>query len=148
MGVAPIVVVANPAAGHGKAGKVVGKVDHLLDAGRHRARDRLVDVRAGSTGSASARAATDGAPTVGCIGGDGTVGLAANGLIGTDTTLAVFPSGTADDFAHAIGLRNLATTVHALAAGNDGPDRHGEVTTSGAPPGGTWRSRAAGSTPR
>jgi diacylglycerol kinase (ATP) len=129
MGVAPIVVVANPAAGNGKAGKIVGKVDHLL--GQAGIPHEIVLSTSGPDLQERVRAAaTGGAPTVGCIGGDGTVGLAANGLIGADTTLAVFPSGTADDFAHAIGLRNLATTVHALAAGPTVRIDTGKVTTS------------------
>ena len=137
MGVAPIVVVANPAAGSGKAGKSL-EVDHLL--GQAGIRTRSSCRRPGRIyRSASARRRP--AARVGCIGGDGTVGLAANGLIGTDTTLAVFPSGTADDFAHAMGLRNLATTVHALAAGPTVRIDTGKVTTSEA----TRRTVAIGS---
>src|SRR5262249_36090114 len=108
MGGAPLVVVANPAAGNGKAGKVIGKLEHLLpEAGIPH---EIALSTAGSDLEQRVRtAAPDGAVRVGCLGGDGTVGIAANGLAGTDTTLAVFPSGTADDFAHAIGLRNLET---------------------------------------
>ncbi len=117
MGVAPLVVVANPSAGNGKAGKVIGKLEHLL------AEAAVPHEIALSTSGADLEdrvraAAAEGATRVGCLGGDGTVGLAANGLIGTDVTLAVFPSGTADDFAHAIGLRNLEAAVRACA---DGP---------------------------
>jgi diacylglycerol kinase (ATP) len=117
MGAAPLVVVANPSAGNGKAGKVIGKLEHLL------AEAAVPHEIALSTSGADLEdrvraAAAEGATRVGCLGGDGTVGLAANGLIGTDVTLAVFPSGTADDFAHAIGLRNLEAAVRACA---DGP---------------------------
>lgn len=129
MGVAPIVVVANPSAGNGKAGKVVGKVDHLL--GEAGIRHEIVLSTSGPDLQERVRAAAaGGAATVGCIGGDGTVGLAANGLIGTEVTLAVFPSGTADDFAHAIGLRNLETAVKALAGGPTVRIDTGKVTTS------------------
>ncbi len=117
MGAAPLVVVANPAAGNGKAGTVIGKLEHLLteaaipheialSSSGHDLEER---VRAAAAG---------GATRVGCLGGDGTVGLAANGLSGTEARLAVFPSGTADDFAHSIGLRNLESAVRACA---DGP---------------------------
>jgi diacylglycerol kinase (ATP) len=117
MGAVPLVVVANPAAGNGKAGKVIGTLEHLL------AEAAIPHEIALSTSGADLEdrvraAAADGATRVGCLGGDGTVGLAANGLIGTDVTLAVFPSGTADDFAHAIGLRSLEAAVRACA---DGP---------------------------
>ena len=112
-----MVIVANPTAGHGKAGKVVGKVDHLLHAAG--IEHEVVLSESGPDLEARVRrAADDGASVVGCIGGDGTVGLAANGLIGTDATLAIFPSGTADDFAASIGLKGLESAVRAITAGN------------------------------
>jgi len=114
---APMIVVANPTAGHGKAGKIVGRLDHLL----HTAGidHELVLSESGPDLEARVRrAAEGGASIVGCVGGDGTVGLAANGLIGTEATLAIFPSGTADDFAVSIGLKNLEGAVRAVADGN------------------------------
>jgi len=112
-----MVVVANPAAGNGKAGKVIGKLEHLL--AEAAIPHEIVLSTSGADLEERARAAAaDGAARVGCLGGDGTVGLAANALISTDVTLTVFPSGTADDFAHAIGLRSLEGAVRACA---DGP---------------------------
>jgi diacylglycerol kinase (ATP) len=109
-----MVVVANPSAGRGKAGKVIGRVTQTLhDAGVEH--EIVVSASGRDLEDRVRHLATSGAATVGCIGGDGTVGLAANGLIGSDTTLAVFPSGTADDFAHAIGLRHIDQTVRAVA---------------------------------
>jgi diacylglycerol kinase (ATP) len=113
---ASIVVVANPSAGHGKAGKVLGSVERLL--GTARIPHEIVVSTSGPDLEQKVReAASGGADAVGCVGGDGTVGLAANALVGTDTPLAIFPSGTADDFARAIGLRHLATTVAAVSGG-------------------------------
>jgi diacylglycerol kinase (ATP) len=111
-----MVVVVNPSAGGGRAGKVVGRVAHLLhEAGIEH---EVAVSNSGEDLEARVRAAADaGAETIGCIGGDGTVGLAANGLVGTDTALAIFPSGTADDFAHAIGLKQLETTARAVVEG-------------------------------
>ncbi|MEP6758061.1 MAG: diacylglycerol kinase family protein [Actinomycetota bacterium] len=114
MAAGSMIVVANPTAGHGKAGKVLGKVDRLLHAAGVDHEIVLSDSGA-DLESKVGRAAGDGAAVVGCVGGDGTVGLAANGLVGTDTTLAIFPSGTADDFAASIGLKNLETAVRAVA---------------------------------
>ncbi len=112
-----MVVVANPTAGHGKAGKVVGKVAQLL-----RTAGVEHEIALSESGpdleTRGRRAAVAGASGVGCIGGDGTVGLAAIGLLGTDATLAIFPSGTADDFAGSIGLKGLESAVRAVTAGN------------------------------
>ena len=41
------------------------------------------------------------------LGGDGTVSLAANGILGTGAALAALPAGTGDDFAKAIGAGKL-----------------------------------------
>ena len=90
MDAGPLVVVANPAAGNGKAGKVIGKLEHLLsEAGIPH------EISLSTSGPDLEErvrvAAGGGAARVGCLGGDGTVGLAANGLAGADATLAVFP---------------------------------------------------------
>jgi diacylglycerol kinase (ATP) len=113
---ARLVVVANPTAGHGKAGKVVGSVERLLhEAG---VPHEIVLSTSGADFEHKVRtAAADGATAIGCVGGDGTVGIAAGALVGTDTPLAIFPSGTADDFAASLGIRHFAATVAAITNG-------------------------------
>lgn len=113
---ADVVVVANPAAGRGRAGKVIGKVDRLLrEAG---VAHEIVLSESGPDLEHRAReAAGAGTRTVAALGGDGTVGLAVNGLLGTGAHLAVLPSGTADDFASSIGIRSLEGAVRAIVAG-------------------------------
>jgi diacylglycerol kinase (ATP) len=126
-----MVVVVNPAAGGGKAGKVAGRVEQLLRAAG--VDHEIVLSTSGPDLEARVRRAADeGAATVGCIGGDGTVGLAANGLVGSETTLAIFPSGTADDFAHAIGLKGLDASVRAVTAGVATRIDTGRVSTDAA----------------
>jgi diacylglycerol kinase (ATP) len=126
-----MVVVANPTAGGGKAGAVAGRVERLLRAAG--VDHEIVLSTSGPDLEARVRrAAEEGASTVGCIGGDGTVGLAANGAVGSETTLAVFPSGTADDFAHAIGLKGLDTAVRAVAEGTATRIDTGRVSTASA----------------
>jgi diacylglycerol kinase (ATP) len=113
---APVVIVANPTAGRGKAGRLIGKVDRLLhEAGV----EHSVELsESGADLRARARAAAEGgARIVAALGGDGTVNLAANGVLGTGSSLAVLPSGTADDFAAAMGVRTLERAVKAIAAG-------------------------------
>jgi diacylglycerol kinase (ATP) len=112
----PVVVVANPTAGGGKAGRLIGRVDGMLrDAGiEHRVE---LSTSAEDLTERARRAGEEGAAVVAALGGDGTVGLAANGLVGTATALAVLPSGTADDFAAGIGVASLDRSVRALAGG-------------------------------
>jgi len=109
-----VVVVANPTAGRGKSGRVIGEVTTGLHALRvpH-------EIRVSESGPDLERLAREsaegGARIVAALGGDGTASLAANGLVGTGAALAVLPSGTGDDFAKAIGAGKLRTAIELLA---------------------------------
>lgn len=109
-----IVVVANPAAGHGRAGRLIGKVTTAL----HRLR-LPHEIRVSESGPDVERLARDaaesGASIVAALGGDGTVSLAANGIFGTGAALAALPAGTGDDLAKGIGAGKLDTAVELLA---------------------------------
>ena len=117
MSPAPVVVVANPSAGHGKAGRSIGKAGERLHAAGidHEVR---VSSSAEDLEHRAREAAEEGVKVVAALGGDGSVGLAANGLLGTGAALAILPSGTADDFANSIGLKNLDAAVRAIADAN------------------------------
>ncbi|MEX0984222.1 MAG: diacylglycerol kinase family protein [Actinomycetota bacterium] len=112
----PIVVVANPTAGRGKAGRLIGKVDRLLHAAGVAHEIQLAE-SGPDLQERARRAAAGGASIVAALGGDGTASLAANGLLGTGAALAVLPSGTADDFASSIGVPTMDAAVRALAQG-------------------------------
>jgi len=109
-----LVVVANPAAGHGRAGRLIGKVTTAL----HRLRVPH-EIRVSESGPDVERlarvAAEGGARFVAALGGDGTQSLAANGILGTGAALAALPGGTGNDFAKAIGAGKLNTAVELLA---------------------------------
>jgi diacylglycerol kinase (ATP) len=108
-----VVVLANPAAGEGKAGRLIGRVHEILD-------EIGVDHEIRVSGSAEelealARAAGERGGIVAVLGGDGSVNLVVNGLSGTDATLAVLPAGTGDDFAKAIDAGKLERATRLLA---------------------------------
>jgi len=109
-----LVVVANPTAGHGRAGRLIGKVTTAL----HRL-GLPHEIRVSESGPDVERLARDaaesGARIVAALGGDGTVSLAANGILGTGAALAALPAGTGDDFAKGIGAGKLDTAVELLA---------------------------------
>jgi diacylglycerol kinase (ATP) len=109
-----LVVVANPAAGHGKAGRLIGKVT----TGLHRL-GVPHDIRVSESGPDLERlargAAEESARIVAALGGDGSASLAANGILGTGAALAVLPAGTGDDFAKAIGAGRLEAAIELLA---------------------------------
>jgi diacylglycerol kinase (ATP) len=109
-----LVVVANPAAGHGRAGRLIGKVTTAL----HRLRVQH-EIRVSESGPDVERlargAAEEGTRIVAALGGDGTVSLVANGILGSGAALAALPAGTGDDFAKAIGAGKLGAAVELLA---------------------------------
>ena len=111
---APVVVVANPTAGGGKAGKLIGKADAILR--DLRIEHTILVTRSAAEMEATVKdAAQGGAGIVAALGGDGTVSCAANGLLGSDSALAVLPGGTGDDFAKAIGASQFDSAVRLLA---------------------------------
>jgi len=110
----PVIVVANPTAGRGKGGRLIGRVDAILNeiGVDHEIR---VSTSAADLERLAREAGEQGARVVAALGGDGTVGLAANGILGTGAALAVLPAGTGDDFARAIGTRPLDAATRLLA---------------------------------
>jgi diacylglycerol kinase (ATP) len=110
-----VLVLANPTAGHGKAGRLIGRVTAELNALGidHRIR---VSESAADLERLAREAAGSGVDIVAVLGGDGSVGAAANGLVGSQTALAPLPAGTGDDFAKAIGPGKLDAATRLLAA--------------------------------
>jgi diacylglycerol kinase (ATP) len=109
-----IVVVANPTAGGGKAGRRIGRVAKILS-------EIGVDHEIRVSGSAkeleqlAREAAQSGAAIVAVLGGDGSVNLALNGIFGSAASLAVLPAGTGDDFAKGIDAGKLDAATRLLA---------------------------------
>jgi diacylglycerol kinase family enzyme len=96
-------IICNPAAGRGRAKKRLESLHRLLGP--------RADVRAstepGHAEELAFTAARDGYAVVGAAGGDGTVHEVANGVLRAgcpETRMAVYPIGSANDYAYALGL--------------------------------------------
>jgi diacylglycerol kinase (ATP) len=108
-----VVVVANPTAGHGRSGSLVGKVAAMLrDAGV--SHEMRISTSADELGRVAREAGERGARIVAVLGGDGSVHLVANALLGTGAALAVLPGGTGDDFAASVAAKKLPDAVRLL----------------------------------
>jgi len=100
---APLVVV-NPAAGGGRAGRLVPWIRERL------AQRTDVDLRvtsaAGDAEALAAEAVARGRERVVAVGGDGTVQEVLNGLLAADgpVELGILPVGTGNDLARSLGL--------------------------------------------
>lgn len=96
----------NPAAGRAPVKTFVPSVVSPLQAAGWRV--ELAETLSGSHATSVARqAAAEKFDAVFAIGGDGTVGQVANGLINTDTALGVLPAGTMNVWAMELGLRTF-----------------------------------------
>jgi len=94
----------NPAAGRFPIKTFVPSVVSPLQAAGWRV--ELAETLSGSHATSVARqAAAENFAAVFVVGGDGTVGQVANGLINTDTALGVLPAGTMNVWAMELGLR-------------------------------------------
>jgi diacylglycerol kinase (ATP) len=125
-----LLIIYNPAAGRGSAGRLRRFLDHLA-----RLAVPVVLRETGGRGDAEsfARAADAGEfDAVVAAGGDGTINEVVNGLASADLPLAILPLGTANVLANEIGLPRDPERLAVVAA--TGPARlvrTGEVIWNG-----------------
>ncbi len=95
-------VIYNPAAGKGRGERRLRRLRRALGAGA----DFRPTSMSGHAEELAFTAAREGYPQVAAAGGDGTVHEVANGLLraGKSTILVVYPIGSANDYAHSLGL--------------------------------------------
>lgn len=112
------VVIRNPRARNAPGEDVVLReaLDHLVSIGW--GVDIQTTTAAGHATELAQRAARQGVEVVIACGGDGTLNEAANGLLGSETALAVLPAGTANVWAREAGVpldigRAMALIPHA-----------------------------------
>lgn len=95
--------IVNPNAGPGAFKKQVGQAEkYLSDLG---CKTKLVETKAKGDATMLARqAAAEAFDIAVAVGGDGTINEVCNGLVGTQTALAVLPAGTANVYAADMGI--------------------------------------------
>jgi diacylglycerol kinase (ATP) len=98
-----IALIANPAAGRGRAAVAAKAAAVRLEGMGHSVSIQHTERRGHATDLARA-AVGDGAEVVAAVGGDGTVSEVALGLLGTTAHLAIVPSGTGNDLVRALSL--------------------------------------------
>lgn len=113
-----VVLLGNPAA---RSGARSGAAEEAAERLRARGvRTTLVSGGSAAESTALLRTAVGVGPdAVVVVGGDGTVALAVQALAGGDIPLGIIPAGTGNDFATALGLRELDVTgaVEVIATG-------------------------------
>ena len=112
--------IVNPAAGGGRGERRLRELVRIFKA----AGGRVDIARTPAEGEATrlARdAARDGYARVIVVGGDGTLNEVANGIVGTDVSLAVVPMGTANDFARALGVPKWREAARLAVQGTTRP---------------------------
>jgi diacylglycerol kinase (ATP) len=157
----PLVVIANPQAGHGRADKALPRIEYVLT--RENLRYRIVRTTHPGHATHAAREALEaGERYLVAVGGDGTVHEVVNGMIedggpvAPDAVLGVVAAGSGCDFVRSFGLPGDAEQAAAHLAGDrvrpvdvgsvtcaDGPTRY-FVNIAEAGLGGAVVARAAG----
>jgi len=109
-------VIVNPAAGDGAGARVGPGLARELEASGFKV--EIIQTPAPGEAARIAReAAEEGCRTVIAVGGDGTANEVANGLVGTSTALALYPIGSGNDFAHALGYPRKRRDIARFLAG-------------------------------
>jgi len=98
-----VVLIVNPTAGRGKAGRQVPEIKRLLG-GAAADWDWRFTEKSGDAQVLARSAADAGARLVVAVGGDGTLHEVMNGVLGRGATVGLIPYGTGNDFARALGL--------------------------------------------
>jgi diacylglycerol kinase (ATP) len=131
---ATIRVIRNPAAGIASALSPAGRSADALRALLERhgiAADVVEPADEESTREAVRQAVADGVDVVVAAGGDGTVHLVVDGLLGTDRALGILPLGRVMNIARSLGIgRDPEAAADILAAGHVRSIDIGEAVTS------------------
>ncbi len=105
-----ILAIINPVSGTGSKDKIPRLIDTVVDH-EHNDVSIVMSEYAGHAREITAQAVQDGIDVVVAIGGDGTVNEVGSSLVGTDTALAIVPSGSGNGLA-----RHLRISMNASRA--------------------------------
>ncbi len=110
-----ILLIVNPSSGRGKSIDMLPEVDSLFSKIGVKTDIRITENSEQATDIAFA-ASHCGCRRVVAMGGDGTVNMVASGLLGSDSVLAVIPTGTGNDFFKLLRTKGDLETVCRTAA--------------------------------
>jgi diacylglycerol kinase (ATP) len=115
--IAPAAVFVNPAAGRGGAGRKVAEMRNAFARLKYVAKIVQTD-SADEFRNQVRRALREGCATLIAMGGDGTLQLLVNEVLGQDLQVGVIPAGCGNDFAAALGItKNVEKAVEIIAGG-------------------------------
>jgi diacylglycerol kinase (ATP) len=111
-------LIVNPTSGGGRGWRVLGQAAPLLRRAGLQP-DVVVCTNGDEPGTLARQAADAGHGLVVAVGGDGQAAAVAEGLVGSDTTFALLPAGSANDYARTLGIPrgNVRAAVGVIAAG-------------------------------
>ncbi len=112
-----ILAIINPVSGTGSKDKIPRLIDTVVDHDKNDV-SIIMSEYAGHASEIAAQAVNDGIDVVVAIGGDGTVNEVGSALVGTDTALAIVPSGSGNGLAR--HLRISMNASRALQVLNNG----------------------------
>ncbi len=117
-----VAVVVNPSAGRGKGGRIAPLLARRLHE-RGVAATLLIGTTPGEAATMAAKAVAAGTSALIACGGDGTVNLVLQAVVGTDTPLGLVPTGTGDDIARSLGIPrgDVDAACDIIAAGHTEP---------------------------
>ncbi len=112
-----ILAIINPVSGTGNKDKIPRAIDNIVDLEKNDV-SIIMSEYAGHAREIAFQAVNDGIDVVVAIGGDGTVNEVGSALCGTDTAMAIVPSGSGNGLAR--HLRISMNASRALQVLNDG----------------------------
>ncbi|RDI95937.1 diacylglycerol kinase family lipid kinase [Meiothermus sp. QL-1] len=113
----PVLFVINPAAGRGKVGRMLDRLQSAIQYWAPKA-ELVITEKPGHATLLAQQAPPES--RVIAVGGDGTVHEVLRGLAGSTKTLGVVPIGSGNDFARMVGLHRLGLEA-ALRTALEGP---------------------------